>query len=304
MSKINLANHAVLVRILMSSYAGTKLDVEVSDELAAQKKCKVNKSGDAARVNKVIYHREFLLPISRRSMDFYKWLKANSHEWSRGVYLIKASFLEEVTERYEKAKREFDSELNNLCSDDVREKAHADYKSRTGEMFDADLWPSVDELRERFTFEISVEPLPDPKTSDSLIMTIGRAAADRIAADTEKRKAEKTTSINHEAIKRLCDVTRKMHAKLADADSVFRDTLVTNLAEMVAVVGKLNVTDDPELEKLRREVETDLCSVDPQILRDDPEKRVSQADKAKAVIKKMDGMMSYASHGQMFTASK
>ena len=66
----------------------------------------------------------------------------------------------------------------------------------------------------------------------------------------------------------------------------FRDSVVTNLVKLVDVLPKLNVTGDPELERLASEVRAALL-VDPQELRKSESIRSETAKAATAICDRM-----------------
>jgi hypothetical protein len=71
----------------------------------------------------------------------------------------------------------------------------------------------------------------------------------------------------------------------------FRDSVVTNLVKLVDILPKLNVTGDPELERLAAEVRSSLL-VDPQELRKSESVRTETAKAAAAISARMAGYMS------------
>jgi hypothetical protein len=70
----------------------------------------------------------------------------------------------------------------------------------------------------------------------------------------------------------------------------FRDTIVTNLVKLVDVLPKLNVTGDPELERLASEVRASLL-VDPQELRKSESVRTETAKAANRIAARMAAYM-------------
>ena len=69
-----------------------------------------------------------------------------------------------------------------------------------------------------------------------------------------------------------------------------RDSVVTNLVKLVDVLPKLNVTGDPELERLAAQVRASLL-VDPQELRESESVRSETAKNATAIAQRMAAYM-------------
>ena len=77
-----------------------------------------------------------------------------------------------------------------------------------------------------------------------------------------------------------------MQGKLSQPEAIFRDSLIENARELCDVLTRLNLTDDPKLETLRRQTEL-LVQSEPQLLRDNPDVRVSTANEAQAILDAM-----------------
>jgi hypothetical protein len=69
-----------------------------------------------------------------------------------------------------------------------------------------------------------------------------------------------------------------------------RDSVVTNLVKLVDVLPKLNVTGDPELERLAAQVRASLL-VDPQELRESESIRNETAKNASDIAQRMAAYM-------------
>lgn len=295
-TKIDLRTRGVLVRISISGYSGNKLDANISSEVAAQKNSKSHSATDAYRVNKVIYNREYLRPVGRISLNFYKWLRERSHEWAHGVYLISAESLNEVLTEYQKAKMEWNKAMTNLKSPDCRDDALRDYRDRAGDGFDESLWPTTDELDERFSFDLDVEHLPDPKTNAHLIYKIGEEAAEKISEDNKKRMDKKSAETVKSTARRIGDIVRKIQIALnatrtnkenTTVPAVFKDSLIGNLRDAVELIDLLNITGDPTITEMKNKIIKELCGAEPAVLRKDSVKRKATAKKAKQIADKL-----------------
>jgi len=91
--------------------------------------------------------------------------------------------------------------------------------------------------------------------------------------------------------RRLAEVTKRFAETLSNPDAIFRDSLVENAVELVNLLPRLNVANDPELEKIRKEVSKKLASQDAENLRNAPKVRQKAADDAQAILDKMSGFL-------------
>ena len=93
-----------------------------------------------------------------------------------------------------------------------------------------------------------------------------------------------------EPFKRLHEVVRKMATTLADSDAIFRDSLVTNVEELLETLPKLNLTNDQVLTDMCTEIQQELV-VTPDILRANKNVRSDIAAKAAAIQANLAGFM-------------
>ena len=94
----------------------------------------------------------------------------------------------------------------------------------------------------------------------------------------------------YEAVSHLAERLQAYKVTEEGVEHPFRDSVVTNLVKLVDVLPKLNVTGDPELERLAAEVRTSLL-VDPQQLRKSELVRAETAKEATAIAARMAAYM-------------
>jgi hypothetical protein len=82
-----------------------------------------------------------------------------------------------------------------------------------------------------------------------------------------------------------------MVERLSDKKAVFRDTLVTGLADLCAILPGLNLTGDERLDELRKRAEGMIANVDPQDLRELSSVRQSVARQAAEIHSMMASFM-------------
>jgi hypothetical protein len=135
-------------------------------------------------------------------------------------------------------------------------------------------------------------PLPD--SQDFRASLSGDTVAD-IKKDIQM-ELEKTTQLAmREPYERLYNHISRIVMRLSDKEGVFRDTLITGLADLCAILPGLNLTGDPQLEDLRKRAERMIANLDPQDLRDRPSVRRDVAREAAQIQHLMAGFMGPAS---------
>ncbi len=78
----------------------------------------------------------------------------------------------------------------------------------------------------------------------------------------------------------------RMYERLENEDKTFHDTLVSNILDIAEVLPKLNVTGNPELNRLCEQATLKLCKFAPEYLRDDLDIRADVCAEAKELSDK------------------
>lgn len=206
-----------------------------------------------------------------------------------GVYLLPVANFEFI-EWFDKQKGEWWALVRDLLEAyiDLRAKAKEDL----GALFDDDDYPPVAVVRHKFSIDMQLMPVP----GTDLRVKAGSTKAEKLFAQKEAELREKILANHKEAINKLWrdlhDKVSHLHEKLANASATFKDATVTNIADQVEMVRRMNFTNDPDLEAIRKEVQAKLVYfTDPHDLRTDLDLRRKKAEETKAILDKMAGFM-------------
>ena len=120
-------------------------------------------------------------------------------------------------------------------------------------------------------------------------MTCNLDEVARIRKDIEARSTAATETAMADLWTRLHDVVSKMAERLGTKDAIFRDSLVDNVAELVDLLPRLNLTGDARLDAMRREVADKLLVYEPETLRKDGGARKETARAAEDILAAMSG---------------
>lgn len=134
---------------------------------------------------------------------------------------------------------------------------------RLGALYVPSQWPIPSALAEKFVFATRYLPLPSLGQWDVWI-------------------AESAAEAEADFKLRLADAVRKLASKLADPESIFRDTLVSNLSELCALAGDMNLRDDPAIAAIAAQAAA-ITSVPADTLRANPAARRDAAGRASAL---------------------
>jgi hypothetical protein len=279
---MNLSDRALLVQLSISQWTARKYDKKVTQDVASSH----GVTTAAGRYNKVLLPMNDLLDrVHKKSTLIRTKFYENTLPWGiEGTMMLpSANYLNFVTE-FRKEKGEWQYLVSDFVSHYTQLKMDAQ-RLLNGMYNDAD-YPSEDEILNKFKIDMAIFPVP----ASDFRVSIASDELTRIQQDVEARVKDAQQQAMKEVWTRLYDRVKSMAEKLADPKAIFRDTLVDNLREQCDMLTRLNFTDDPNLEALRSEVESNLLK-HPDALRNDPDLRRDKAAEAKAIMDKMSSFM-------------
>ncbi len=278
MTATDMHHRAMLVSLRISAWSARKYDRKVSQDTAAAH----NTTLEAGRYNKHLLpgdapaYKALTAHIANLRVLHY----AQTLAWSDdGWRLLPIKNYTAYTDMVRAGMHTADSLLADFVNDYPAMRVEA-RRILNGMYQDTD-YPS--DVRSRYAWGIEYAPVP---CGTDFRVTLAAGEIEAIAARTEARVKEAFTDAQNDAVKRLAECVSKIHERLAQPDAIFRDSLIGNARELCDILTRLNVSDDPALESLRRQTEL-LAVTEPQTLRDNPDVRVAVADEAQAILDAM-----------------
>jgi hypothetical protein len=284
MTTNSLAERAMLASLNIRRWQAALTDKRITTEVAT------HHAVDEKRAGK--YHKN---AIDVRAPSFQTVVTAasdlrNRHyfytlPWGQdGARILPAAIFEEYSEEMRKLRGAFERAVKSFVDDYPLLKLAA--KRELNGMYDESDYPT--NIAAKFGVDIVFMPLPD---AHDFRASLTEATVAEIKEGIEAELQKTTKLAMREPYERLYAHISRMVARLSDKKAVFRDTLVTGLADLCAVLPGLNVTGDPQLDELRRRAEKMIANVDPQDLRDVPALRNNVARQAADIQHVMAGFM-------------
>jgi len=278
-----ITEKALIVQLRVSMWSGQKIDKKIGAEVAELHSVKV----EPGRYNKFLVHPDFLKEFRAIKEEVRKYHTLNTLPWEDGGYRLLPSanyfqYLEVLTEiqgraeavadkvaaQFEGAKREWASQLNGL--------------------YDENDYPSTSDIRGKFGVRIEFSPVPD---KGDFRVDLSKKELARIQASTEQAVSERLAEALKDPYRRIAEALTHLIATVKKEKPVIRESLVGNLVDLVTLIPKLNIFDDPDLEAVRKQVEEKLTKIDRDTLADDPKTRNQVAKDAEAILKKLKGVI-------------
>ena len=275
-------SRALLVNLSISTWSARKFDRAISDEIAAQH----NAARDAVRANKALIQGDSYKALIRAAQAARTAHYFHTLAWSdEGWRLLPTSNHTAYTDELRALQGQFQPALAEFVRDYPRLQEIA--RARLNGMYKAADYPHPAAISDRF--RISTEFTPVPSSGDFRLDELTADELQRVEQSVTNRVEQATADAVADAWRRLHEVVSAMRERLAQPDAIFRDSLVTNARDVVEVLGRLNVTQDPSLEAMRATVAADLTQYDPQELRDAPAIREQTAARADEILTAMQG---------------
>ena len=287
---MGLHDNSLLVYMSASVWTARRFDKGASTKLAHD----ANAVAQSARVNKHLLASadKELRDVSAAMQRARSIVMDNTLPWddagnricsNRGVLKLVSAFEVERTEFYAAVDR-FVAAYPKL-----REAGLA----ALGELANADDYPPVESVRDKFRLRLSLTPVAETITG-AVREGITQQQVEAIEHHYQARVQEQQGIALAAAWERLRDATRLLVARLTPEDgkrSVLRDAVVDNLLQTTETLRGLNVFGSTELDSACQEVQSLLRGVTAKDLREGEGLAAQVRDQADALVKRLEGLL-------------
>jgi hypothetical protein len=276
----NISEKALLVNITISQWSASKYDRKVSREIETE-----HNARNAGRFNKILIADHLLKEIQKNGNNTRAYVYDNTLPWgNNGDRLLPAvEYLAFMTE-FRKLKSLFEAATHKFIIHYPALKDEA--RLRLNGMFKEDDYPPAGILRTKFSITMETSSIADPQ---DFRVQVDKQEVDDLRNNIESSIQSKFTQATKNIWTRMRDAISHMVEKLSDQDAIFRDTLVSNIRELVEILPRLNFTEDDDITHILQEMESLL--VDPDRLRTNTRLRSDKAREAKAILDKVSNFI-------------
>ena len=277
----NLSDKAMLVKLSISKWSARKHDKKVSREVAASH----GTAEDRGRYNKVLVAKEALQAIQKAESAARTYHYDNTLPWKDdGARILPSANYLPYTQEMRELKAEFDCQVTEFLANYPSLLSQARY-DLNGLFNEAD-YPDGFKIQKKFSFDMEIDPMP---TAADFRVNLQSDEVGRIRDEIEVRLNRAQDDAMRDLFTRVYDVVRHMADKLGTPDAIFRDSLVTNVQDLVDLLPRLNLTGDPKLDALRDEVADKLLGYGAEDLRRNQFARKETAQAAQDILAAMAG---------------
>jgi hypothetical protein len=280
----SLNTRAMLASLTIHRWQATLTDKKVSRDIAQRHDVSERRAGK---------YRKYAINVESPSFKATNSAASNirhEHYWltlpwgQDGARILTAAGFETYSAKMRQLRSEFEAAAEAFALD--YPALHEAAKIELNGLYDPKDYPR--DVRAKFGIELSIMPLPD---AGDFRAELSSDAVAEIRSNIEQELARTTSAAMRDPYERLHQHISRMVNALKDPKGIFRDSLVTGLAELCNVLPALNLTNDQQLESLRMQAEGLIAGISAEQLRDVPSIRSDVAQRAQAIQDVMAGFM-------------
>ena len=285
MNSITLSSSSMLARLSIGVYTGRVLDRKVTEEVATNK----NATGRVGNYHKKLFSDSPKLDkVIKLAANIRNWHQINTLPWEDdGTRLLPTKHFFNHREQMGKYEEEFNQAVEDFL---------ADYQSqiqiqanKLGDMFDLAEYPDVNSLRSKFRFCMGYSPVPE---AGDFRVDINEDAKKELMERYEETYNARVEEAMSDAWGRLTKSFKHIVERLSpDAegeDKVFRKSMLENLEELVEILPRFNITNDPKLNETCEWAKRLLGTVTAKELRENQKVRANVRNELKEMLSKME----------------
>ena len=284
---ISIATSAMMVELNISCWTARKLDKNVSKDIDAVKNTKVRAGNYHKHLLAGNPHHENVVKYAAASR---LWNIKQTMPWSDSgprivtmENLFNGGYKRELDNRRDEFYRLVDVFLG------VYPTLISAAAFQLGDLFDREEYPDAEVIRSKFRFNYTLTPIP---TANDFRIDIGEQAKRELVEQYEAAFNDRLNNAMRDVWNRLHECLTHMSERLASDEEgkrkLFHGTLLTNARELIDLLSRLNVTQDPKLEEARRDLQSALLNTEIDTLKESDYVRENVKSKVDAILQKFE----------------
>ena len=260
---MNLTDDAMQVSLRITAWSGRLYDRQASNHVAVHH----DAAASAGRYNKRLLPKAAFAALTATVSACRTAHYENTVPWNdQGSRLLTVANYEHYTEL-----------MNGFRERMVRERARfiEDYDVNVdqarldlGKLFRIEDYPSKEALQDKFSIRYRITPVQD---AEQFMAKLATDDVDRVKRDIEQQIEERLHDAVGDLYRRFGEAVERVSERLQEDDNgkplVFRDSMISNIRDLVDIVPRLNIFGDDELARLCEQVKEKIASVEPDSLR-------------------------------------
>lgn len=283
---MKIQDKAMLASLNISQWTARKYDRGASQATADLYKA----AGSEVRTTKAMVAKTHLDEITKIVGKARTYHYDHTLPYSKGQAILATDLLSDYMAEIGKNKRAFADAVNKFI--DVYPSLVQEAQINLGGLYNGFDYPNERQLRRKFQMDVDFAPIPE---GSHLRINIDQAELAEMQAEIEAKANDAITQAMNGLWQRVYDVTAALQERLtpdgSGKDKTFRDSLIGNIADLADILPRMNLSDDPDLDAMAREIKAELASYDPKDLRNSKAMRKDALAKAGEILSKVSGYM-------------
>jgi hypothetical protein len=291
---MSIKDHALIVSLSVSKPQMTKKDDKATRDAES-----ANNAHGAGQFRKDLYPKALVQPILQVESAARAFIERTTFPWTRGENLLPTAKFMDFTARIGKFELEFEqcvtAFLNNWSN--VLQQA----QTSQGDLFDANAYPDLTDLRSEFRFRVNYRPVTD---ANDFRVKLQEEELSSLREQVEIATKESMDNVLREPLERLRAVVARLNEVTGKGERtvvnkktgatevkapIFRDSVVENITEEISLLHSFAEILPDDILAVARQVADNTPH--PQALRDDPDKRAEVNKNTSALLAAIDNML-------------
>ena len=276
---MSISDRAVLVQLIISSWGTERLDKSQTERINVLN----NADAKAGKVHKDLMcgttlAKDIDLHVGRSRL----WNNQNTMPWQdRGARLLPTSLFLPYKGEMNGRETTFKTMVNRFVPNYAAAKQTA--MNYLGSMYREEDYPDVNDIASKYKWTLSVSPIP---SSGHFCLDVPAEDLENVRKSCDDFVEQKVAEAMRKPWEDLHTMLTGMSGKLQEVDDLngtpkrFHETFVTNALDLCKLLNHMNITNDPQLDKARQQLELVLVGTDVddikenEFVRSDMKKRV------------------------------
>ena len=285
----NITERAMLVNLTISQWTAVRHDKKITREVADSH----GNQEDMGKYQKSLVAKSALEDIKRLASSARAEHYKRTLPWrDGGDRILSSAGYFDYTRAMSEYRNKWDSAVNTFCAN--YGQYVSDARTSLNSLFNDEDYPS--DIRGKFGLTFDLVPMP---TSEDFRVDLGTEETARIKGQIEKDSRAMLDRAMTNVWERLSGVVSHMVARLkayqelpnGKVQNPFRDSLVSNITELLDLLPTLNLTDDVNIGQFASDIRASLTAYSPEQLRESEQLRADVASKADEILSKMTAFL-------------
>jgi len=272
---LDLSSRAVLVSCEVNMYRTNRVDKEVTNKI--NEGCR-RKAGS---FTKYTMAKDCTSGYESAAADIKNFHKLMTLPWDPVNRILAIELHQEYMDGQRQRISTFEDRYDQFCIN-YSGYVHAE-KELLGTMWKAGDYPAVSKIRDLFGTKLNIVPIP---SVGDWRVKLSQDELDYLNDNLEKQITARFAGAMAGVWKKLYDPIKKMADRLAESKKP-HNSIVQNIKDLLPVLPKLNIGNDPKLDEMAKEIEQKLCRFSGKEIRGNEEVRNTLKDATAEIMKKM-----------------